>query len=136
MPAKGEQKMVKKMAQHRANKKVQAVTQKRSASSGEASPSVGSDLAAHVVRLARDVEAIKVELSRRPAAGGGVSNEGGARRDQDKVIADRLARLDEKVDAVWNRLADFEERMEGDGTRHKHDADEFEEAPEKDYYER
>ena len=48
----------------------------------------------------------------------------------------RLARLDEKVDSVWNRLADFEERMEGEGTRHGHDADDFDEAPEKDYYER
>jgi len=71
-------------------------------------------------------------LSRRSAAGG----EGGSRRDQDKVVADRLARLDEKVDSVWNRLADLEERLEGEGGGHGHDADEFDEAPEKDYYER
>ena len=93
----------------------------------------GGDLAAEVKRLARELEAVKLELSRRPAMGG----EGGSsRRDQDKVVADRLARLDEKVDSVWNRLADLEERLEGEGAGHGHDADDFEETPEKDYYER
>lgn len=93
----------------------------------------GGDLAAEVKRLARELEAVKLELSRRPAMGG---DGGGSRRDQDKVVADRLARLDEKVDSVWNRLADLEERLEGEGAGHGHDADDFEETPEKDYYER
>src|SRR5207248_10370571 len=67
-----------------------------------------SDLAAEVRRLAREIEVIRGELSRRPMG----SDSGGSRRDLDKVVADRLARLDEKVDSVWNRLADLEERSE------------------------
>jgi hypothetical protein len=123
MPAQGKQNTPK------AGK---AVKEKGPARPGKAAQS-GGDLAAEVKRLARELEAVKLELSRRPSAGG---EGGGSRRDQDKVVADRLARLDEKVDSVWNRLADFEERMEGEGTRHGHDADDFDEAPEKDYYER
>ena len=91
-----------------------------------------ADLAAEVKRLAREVEAIKAMLSQRQAAG----HDGGtARRDQDKLVADRLARLDEKVEAVWNRVADLEERLEGEGAA-GHEADDFEDAPEKDFYER
>jgi hypothetical protein len=136
MPAKGKQKTPKT---GKATKEIKAPQarkdagmEKGPAQSGKAAQS-GGDLAAEVKRLARELEAVKLELSRRPAAGG---DGGGSRRDQDKVVADRLARLDEKVDSVWNRLADFEERMEGEGTRHGHDADDFDEAPEKDYYER
>jgi len=106
--------------------------EKGPAQPGKAAQS-GGDLAAEVKRLARELEAIKLELSRRPAGGG---DGGGSRRDQDKIVADRLARLDEKVDSVWNRLADLEERIVGEGTRHGHDADDFDETPEKDYYER
>ena len=123
MPAKGNQKTPKTG---------KAEKEKGPARPGKAAQSSSGDLAAEVKRLARELEAVKLELSRRPAVGEG----GGSRRDQDKVVADRLARLDEKVDSVWNRLADFEERMEGEGTRHGHDADDFDEAPEKDYYER
>lgn len=91
-----------------------------------------TDLAAEVKRLAREVEAIKAVLSQRP---GGGPDGGAARRDQDKVVADRLARLDEKVEAVWNRVADLEERLEGENAS-GHEADEFEDTPEKDFYER
>ena len=91
-----------------------------------------ADLAAEVKRLAREVEAIKAVLSQRP---GGGHNGGTARRDQDKLVADRLARLDEKVEAVWNRVADLEERLEGEGAG-GHETDDFDDAPEKDFYER
>ncbi len=91
-----------------------------------------ADLAAEVKRLAREVEAIKAVLSQRP---GGGHDGGAARRDQDKVVADRLARLYEKVEAVWNRVADLEERLEGEGAS-GHEADDFDDAPEKDFYER
>jgi hypothetical protein len=91
-----------------------------------------SDLAAEVKRLAREVEAIKAGLGQR--SGGGPDG-GAARRDQDKLVADRLARLDEKVDTVWNRVADLEERLEGEGTSGR-EADEFDDTPEKDFYER
>ncbi len=139
MPAKGKQKTPKT---RKATKEITAPqvrhdtgTKEGPASPGSTTQSVGH-LAAEVTRLTREVEAIKLELRRRPATGVAGGEEWGARRDHDKVIADRLARLDGKVDAVWNRLADFEERMEGEGARHRHDADEFDEAPEKDYDER
>lgn len=134
MPAKGKQKA-------KASKAIKA-PQARKDSGNEKGPSPlgrpaqsggGGDLAAEVRRLSRELEAVRLELSRRPAVGG---EGGGSRRDQDKIVADRLARLDEKVDSVWNRLADLEERLEGEGARHGHDADDFDEAPEKDYYER
>lgn len=91
-----------------------------------------TDLAAEVKRLAREVEMIKAALSQRP---GGGPDGGAARRDQDKLVADRLARLDEKVEAVWNRVADLEERLEGESAG-GHEADDFDDAPEKDFYER
>src|SRR5438132_11255110 len=51
---------------------------------------VGSpDLAAEVKRLAREVEAIKAVLSQRPVGG---PDGGAVRREQDKMVADRLAR--------------------------------------------
>ena len=49
------------------------------------------DLATQVRRLTSDVEELKAELRKRPGAGG---QEGSARRDQDKILADRLARLE------------------------------------------
>ncbi len=138
MPAKGKEKTPKKA---KAAKKIKT-PQARKDTGKEKEPAQlskavqsggGGDLAAEVKRLARELEVVQLELSRRPAA---VGDGGGSRRDQDKVVADRLARLDEKVDSVWNRLADLEERIEGEGARHGHDADDFDEAPEKDYYER
>lgn len=91
-----------------------------------------TDLAAEVKRLAREVEAIKAVLSQRSVGG---PDGGAARRDQDKLVADRLARLDEKVEAVWNRVADLEERLEGESAG-GHEADDFDDTPEKDFYER
>ncbi len=91
-----------------------------------------ADLAAEVKRLSREVEAIKAVLSQRS---GGSPDGGASRRDQDKVVADRLARLDEKVEAVWNRVADLEERLEGEGAS-GHETDDFDDTPEKDFYER
>jgi len=138
MPAKGKQKM-KKAAQGAKTVKVSGTQRskgqdRRAMQVVKAAPGgAGGDLAAEVKRLAREMDAIKVELSKRPAVGG---DGGSSRRDQDKVVADRLARLDEKVEAVWNRLADLEERVEGEGAGHGHDADELEEAPEKDFYDR
>src|SRR5207245_9905449 len=94
---------------------------------------VGSPaLAAGGRRLAREVEASRAVLRQRPVWGAGG---GGARRDQDKVVGERLARLDEKVEAVWNRVADLEERLEGEGAG-GHEADDFDDTPEKDFYER
>ena len=137
MPAKGKQKTSKTgkaaKAIHAPQARKDAGREKGPAQPGKAVQGGGGDLSAEVKWLARELEAVKLELSRRPAAGG---DGGSLRREQDKAVADRLARLDEKVDSVWNRLADFEERMEGEGTRHGHNADDFDEAPEKDYYER
>ena len=138
MPAKGKQKMkkaavgakaVKVLGTQRSKGQDRGAMQVVKAAPGGA----GGDLAAEVMRLAREMDTIKAELSKRPAMSG---NGGSSRRDQDKVVADRLARLDEKVEAVWNRLADLEERVEGEGAGHGHDADDFEEAPEKDFYDR
>ena len=126
MPAKGKKTPAKAKA-FKAVKAPQARKdpgkEKGPAPLGKAAQS-GGDLTAEVKRLARELEAVKLELSRRPTAGG---DGGGSRRDQDKVVADRLARLDEKVDSVWNRLADLEERLEGEGAGHGHDADDFDE---------
>ena len=91
-----------------------------------------TDLAAEVKRLTREVEAIKAVLSQRPVGG---PDGGAARRDQDKLVADRLARLDEKVEAVWNRVADLEGRLEGESAG-GHEADDLDDTPEKDFYER
>src|SRR5256885_16891236 len=98
MPAKGK---------HRAAKG----TPKEGEALGKANHAGGSgDLAAEVKRLAREGEAIKAMLSQRQAAG----HDGGtARRDQDKLVADRLARLDEEVEAVWDRVGHLGGRLEG-----------------------
>ena len=136
MPAKGKQKTLQKAT---AVREVKAPPARKDAGreKGPAQPGKtvqsGGDPATEVRRLAREVETLKLELSRRPSVGG---DGGGSRRDQDKAVADRLARLDEKVDSVWNRLADLEERLEGESAGRGHDADDFDEAPEKDYYER
>jgi|SRR5712692_2408402 len=135
MPAKGKQKTPTKAFKESKASQVRKDTgkEKGPAQLGKAAQSGGGDLVAEVKRLARELETVKLELSRRPTGGG---EGGGSRRDQDKVVADRLARLDEKVDSVWNRLADLEERLEGESAGRGHDADDFDEAPEKDYYER
>ena len=136
MPAKGKQKTPQKT---KASQESKALHVRKDIGKENGSVQLvkaaqsGGDLSAEIKRLARDLEAVKLALSRRPAMGG---DGGGSRRDQDKAVADRLARLDEKVDSVWNRLADLEERLEGEGAGHGHDADDFEETPEKDYYER
>ena len=135
MPAKEKKTPTKAKAfkESKAPQARQDAGKKGSAQLGKAAQSGGGDLAAEVKRLARELEAVKLELSRRPT---GVGEGGGSRRDQDKIVADRLARLDEKVDSVWNRLADLEERLEGESAGRAHDADDFDETPEKDYYER
>lgn len=135
MPAKGKQKSMTGAKQER-----MPLRAGKGAARGAKAPAVKAassggpvDLTAEVKRLAREVEAIKAEFSQRPSGG---YDGGAARRDQDKVVADRLARLDEKVEAVWNRVADLEERLEGDSAGHGHDADDFDDVPEKDFYER
>ncbi len=120
MPTKGKHKAVKGAPQ--GGKALQ-----KAVHAGES-----ADLAAEFKRLSREVETIKAVLSHRP---GGGHDGGTARRDQDKLVADRLARLDEKVEAVWNRVADLEERLEGESAG-GHEADDFDDAPEKDFYER
>lgn len=137
MPAKGKQKTPTKAKAFKEIKAPQARKdtgkERGAAQLGKAVQSGGGgDLVAEVKQLARELEAVKLELSRRPTGGDG----GSSRRDQDKVVADRLARLDEKVDSAWNRLADLEERLEGERAGRGRDADDFDEAPEKDYYER
>jgi hypothetical protein len=89
------------------------------------------DLAVQVRRLAADVEAMRLEIRKRP---GGGSEEGGARRDQDKILADRLARLDEKIESLWGRVADLEEHFEGESGTRTREPD-YDEAPDRDFYE-
>jgi hypothetical protein len=89
------------------------------------------DLATQVKRLMIEVEAIKVDLSRRHGAG---SQEGGSRRDQDKILADRLARFDEKIESLWGRVSDIEEHFEGEPGGRTREPD-FDETPERDFYE-
>ena len=92
------------------------------------------DLTAQVRRLTSDVEDLKAELRKRPGGGG---QEGSARRDQDKILADRLARLDEKIESLWGRVADMEEHFEGEGGARTRDREpEFDETPDRDFYER
>jgi hypothetical protein len=88
------------------------------------------DLAAEVKRLAGDVKSIKEELRKRP---GPANGEGSSRRDLDKMLADRLARLDEKIESLWGRVADLEEHFEGEGGRTRDT--EFDETPDRDFYE-
>ena len=89
------------------------------------------DLSAQVKRLAEDVDALKAELRKRPGGGG---EEGSSRRDQDKIVADRLARLDEKIESLWGRVADLEEHFEGEGGSRTREPD-FDETPDRDFYE-
>jgi hypothetical protein len=90
------------------------------------------DLATQVRRLTAEVETIKAELRKRPGAGG---QEGSSRRDQDKILADRLARLDEKIESLWGRVADIEEHFEGEAGGRTREPD-FDETPDRDFYER
>jgi hypothetical protein len=122
-----------------------SVTRKQNPQKGNAAPKkskvkprakTGSDggpdaLVAEVKRLTHEVEAINERLSKRPAGGG---DGGAARREQDKVLADRLARLDERVDTLWARVSDLEEAIQGEGRPTREN--DFDEAPEKDFYER
>jgi hypothetical protein len=92
------------------------------------------DLTVQIRRLTADVENLKAELRKRPGGGG---QEGSTRRDQDKILADRLARLDEKIESLWGRVADMEEHFEGEGgTRTRDREPEFDETPDRDFYER
>jgi hypothetical protein len=90
------------------------------------------DLAAQVRRLAGELETLKADLRKRP---GGSAQEGSSRRDQDKILADRLARLDEKIESLWGRVADLEEHFEGEGGTRTREPD-FDETPDRDFYER
>jgi hypothetical protein len=90
------------------------------------------DLATHVRRLAADLDTLKAELRKRP---GGSGQEGSSRRDQDKILADRLARLDEKIESLWGRVADLEEHFEGEAGTRTREPD-FDETPDRDFYER
>jgi hypothetical protein len=90
------------------------------------------DLAAQVRRLTGELETVKADLRKRP---GGTGQEGSSRRDQDKILADRLARLDEKIESLWGRVADLEEHFEGEGGTRTREPD-FDETPDRDFYER
>lgn len=91
-----------------------------------------ADSSAEVKRLAQEVELLRAEVNKRGAAGG---DGGASRRDQDKALADRLARLDEKVDALWSRLSDLEERLEGEGGGSRSREADFDEPPDREFYE-
>jgi len=90
------------------------------------------DVGAHVRRLTGEVETLKAELRKRP---GGIGQEASSRRDLDKILADRLARLDEKIESLWGRVADLEEHFEGEGGGRTREPD-FDETPDRDFYER
>lgn len=91
-----------------------------------------TDSSAEVKRLAQEVELLRAEVNKRGAAGG---DGGASRRDQDKALADRLARLDEKVDALWSRLSDLEDRLEGEGGGSRSREADFDEPPDREFYE-
>ena len=94
-------------------------------------PSVHSgDLAGEVKRLALEVKTIKEESRKRS---GPANGETSSRRELDKMLADRLARLDEKIESLWGRVADLEEHFEGEGGRTRDP--EFDETPDRDFYE-
>jgi predicted nuclease with TOPRIM domain len=76
------------------------------------------------------VKSLKEELRKRSTPAG---PEVSSRRDQDKILADRLARLDEKIESLWGRVADLEEHFEGEGGRTRDT--EFDETPDRDFYE-
>ena len=111
------------------------VTGKKGKTPGPVQASIATkssgDLAAQVRRLIADVEMLKAGAGKRT---GGGSEEGAGRRDQDKILADRLARLDEKIESLWGRMADLEEHLEGEpGTRRREP--DYDEAPDRDFYE-
>jgi hypothetical protein len=127
--------MPKKQAQGRRNPSKKPMSAKKgktpSVAPASAAAKGSADLTVQVRRLAVDVEAMKFELRKRP---GGGSEEGVTRRDQDKILADRLARLDEKIESLWGRVADLEEHLEGEpGTRRREP--DYDEAPDRDFYE-
>ena len=125
---------------HSATKKV--VSAKKSAPPAKAAKAVrveppppaksSGDVGAHVRRLTGEVETLKAELRKRP---GGTGQEATSRRDLDKILADRLARLDEKIESLWGRVADLEEHFEGEGGGRTREPD-FDETPDRDFYER
>ena len=137
MPA--HKKQVREKAQ-RATKKV--VSAKKSAPPAKVAKAVRSepqppakssgDVGAHVRRLTGEVETLKAELRKRP---GGTGQEASSRRDLDKILADRLARLYEKFESLWCRLAVLEEHFEGEGGGRTREPD-FDETPDRDFYER
>jgi hypothetical protein len=90
------------------------------------------DPAAEVKRLTREVEALKEALSKRPLSAG---DGGASRREHDKVLADRLVRLDERVDSLWARVSDLEEAIEGESGGRTREPD-FEDTPGREFYER
>jgi len=90
------------------------------------------DLATQIKRLAADMDALKAELRKRP---GGGNSEAAPRRDTDKIVADRLARLDEKIESLWGRVADLEEHFEGEGGAGRNREPDFDETPDRDFYE-
>jgi hypothetical protein len=90
------------------------------------------DPAAEVKRLTREVDALKEALSKRPASAG---DGGFSRREQDKALADRLVRLDERVDSLWARVSDLEEALEGESGGRTREPD-FDETPDREFYER
>ncbi len=124
IPGKGKPKVPKADLKARVGKTQAPAKGNKEAGSG--------DLAAEVNRLAREMDAIKEMLSKRLAAGG---DGGASRRDQDKILADRLVRLDERVDSLWARVSDLEEALEGEGGRASRDTD-FDETPDREFYER
>lgn len=95
-------------------------------------PKYAGDLAMQVKRLAADIDALKAELRKRP---GGGNSEAAPRRDTDKIVADRLARLDEKIESLWGRVADLEEHFEGEGGAGRNREPDFDETPDRDFYE-
>jgi hypothetical protein len=90
------------------------------------------DLGAQIKRLAADMDALKAELRRRP---GGTNSEAAPRRDTEKIVADRLARLDEKIESLWGRVADLEEHFAGEGGAGRNREPDFDETPDRDFYE-
>lgn len=98
----------------------------------QAAAKSSGDLGAQVRRLTGELETLKAELRKRPGGGG---QEVSSRRDLDKILADRLARLDEKIESLWGRVADLEEHFEGEGGGRTREPD-FDETPDRDFYER
>lgn len=108
------------------------------AKTGQATPPAkgaksAGDPAAEVKRLTREVDTLKEALSKRPVAAG---DGGVSRREQDKALADRLVRLDERVDSLWARVSDLEEALEGESGAGRTREPDFDETPDREFYER